>query len=172
VIDVPNTWTMDSLHQAVVNEGAPIRSWRMLVLSARERFPRLLIPDSVYLNPKLAREPFDSVIRDQALVLLGYLNSYMEGRLPNGAEGPTARTIIDTFFVGDRAPFTGESPTKQRKFRDQLTFRDPENSATPILAHWHGKISHRFFRMHFEWPVPASALKLKILYLGPKITKD
>jgi hypothetical protein len=170
--DVSNTWTVDNLHQAVVNEGAPIRSWRMLVLSARERFPRLLIPDSVYLNPILAREPFDSVIRDQSLVLLGYLNTYMEGRLPNGAEGPTARAIVDTFFVGDRALFTGESPTKQRKFRDRLTFPDPENLGKPILAHWHGKISHRFFRMHFEWPAPTSAPKLKVLYLGPKITKD
>ncbi|MET0398207.1 MAG: hypothetical protein ABW277_15505 [Longimicrobiaceae bacterium] len=170
IIDVANTWTVEDLTAAALSAAAPILSWRELVLSARERFPQLLIPDSVYLNSKLSREPFDAVIRDRALVLLSYLDGYMAGRLSNGEEGPRAREIVEKFFSGDRALFTGESTTNERAFKDDLTFPDP-GKGKPIFAPWHGKISHRFFRMHFEWPVPAGAQKLKILYLGPKITK-
>jgi hypothetical protein len=36
----------------------------------------------------------------------------------------------------------------------------------------HGKISHRYFRLHFEWPVPSGAEQIKVLYIGPKLTKS
>jgi hypothetical protein len=41
-----------------------------------------------------------------------------------------------------------------------------------VFAPWHGKISHRYFRMHFEWPLAPERRKLPVLYLGPKITKS
>ena len=102
--------------------------------------------------------------------LLGHLDLYMCDREPNGAEGVVARSVIDNFFTGERALFTGESPSNQRDYRDVLTFPDPDGRDR-IFAHWHGKISHRVFRMHFEWPVPAGQTLLKIVYLGPKLTK-
>ena len=71
----------------------------------------------------------------------------------------------------DRALFSGESAGNQDTFRAQMTFPDPDDADKNIFAHWHGKISHRFFRLHFEWPVPAKEKHMKILYLGPKITK-
>lgn len=169
---VENIWIIEELLRAAVDDGPAVTSWKALVLTARERFPRLIIPDSVFLNSALARETFDPAIRDRTLALLSHLDSYMAGRLANGAEGPQAREIIDKFFVGERALFTGESPTNQRNFKNQLTFFDPDDPTENIFAHWHGKISRRIFRMHFEWPVPARSTKLKILYLGPKITKD
>jgi hypothetical protein len=132
----------------------------------------LLIPDTVYLDKRLAREPFDAAIRDRVLVLLAYLNSYMRGRGPDGTEGDSSREIIDDYFTGDRALFSGESPTNQRTFRAELTFPDPENPGETVFAHWKGKISRRFYRLHFEWPVPKESNRLKIVYLGPKITKD
>jgi hypothetical protein len=52
-----------------------------------------------------------------------------------------------------------------------MTFPDPEGGAD-IFAHFHGKISHRFFRLHFDWPVPSTATRLKVLYIGPKLTKS
>jgi hypothetical protein len=140
--------------------------------SSATLFPRLIIPDSIYTNSILAREPFEAVIRDRVFVLLGYLEAYMAGRGPDGAEGPAARDIIERFFVGERALFTGESLTNQRDFRTELTFPDPEDSTRVIFAHWHGKISRRFFRMHFEWPPPTNAKKIKVVYLGPKLTRD
>lgn len=169
--EVANLWTLEELARSVQAVRAKPTSWKELVEFARESFPRLLIPDSVYTNPALAKEPFDAVIRDRTLQLLKYLDDYMSGRGENGSESPAARAVIDQFFVGDRALYSGESVANQRKYQRELTFVDPVDPKQSIFAHWHGKISHRFFRMHFEWPVPADASKLKIVYLGPKITK-
>lgn len=171
VYSVENVWTIDDLAKSAINEGPPITSWRMLTEAARQRFPQLIIPDSIHQNAALAREPFEATIRDRALDLFGHLNAYMAGRGPDGAEGPAAREVIAKFFAGERALFSGESATNQKDFKADLTFPDPEDRDRVIFAHWHGKISRRFFRMHFEWPVPADARKLKIVYLGPKITK-
>lgn len=169
--NVENYWTLVALENAARGETPVISSWRELVEAAREQFPKLWIPDTVYNNWRLAREPFDAPIRDRTLTLLAYLNDYMNGREADGSEGPLARSVVDRFFTGDRALFSGESVTNKRDFLADLTFDDPENPGQTIFAHWHGKISHRFFRIHFEWPVPNGASRLKVLYLGPKLTK-
>jgi hypothetical protein len=169
---VPNLWTLEELVQSAQALLAPPSDWKELVEFARESYPRLNIPDSVYTNPVLVREPFDSVVADRALRLWMHLDTYMLGRSQEGAEGPKSRAVIDQFFVGERALYSGESQVNQRKYQKELTFADPDDPKRSIFAHWHGKISHRFFRMHFEWPAPATAVKLKIVYLGPKITKS
>jgi hypothetical protein len=172
VWDVTNYWLTNALRESALRELPDPFSWRTLVEGARQRYSRLTLPDYIYENAGLAREPFDAAIRDRAMELLRYLDEYMAGRAEDGAEGPGARSIIDNFFSGERALFTGESTTNQRRFAAELTFPDPEVPDRNIFAHWHGKISHRFFRLHFEWPVPAKASKLKIVYLGPKLTKS
>jgi hypothetical protein len=169
---VANLWTIDQLAASAIDAGGPIASWKLLVESAQARFPRLLVPNNVYQNSLLAREPFDAAIRDRVLALLGHLDRYMSDRTANGAEGPTAQAVISDFFTGDRALFSAESPSNQREFRKELTFPDPVADGQFIFAHWHGKISHRVFRLHFEWPVPTGAARLKIVYLGPKLTKS
>jgi hypothetical protein len=156
----------------VLSEEPPATSWRSLVEISRNRFSNLVIPDAICENPSLMREPFEASIRDRALAMMSFLNTYMADRSEDGAEGPTARKIIEDHFTGDRALFSGESSTNRHQFRAELSFRDPDDPKETILAHWHGKISHRYFRMHFEWPPRAESSKLKILYLGPKITKD
>lgn len=168
---VDNVWTLGELATSIQRARPEPANWKELIERAREDFSLLLIPDSVYTNPALAKEPFDGPIRDRTLALLKNLNDYMSGRDEDGVEGPAARNVVDNFFVGATALYTGESATNQQEFSKQLTFEDPLNPKAAILAHWHGKIRHRFFRLHFEWPVPANAKTLKILYLGPKITK-
>lgn len=170
--EVPNVWTLEDLRAQAEEATPPPSSWRELVQTARARFPKLWLPDEIYLNGALRREAFNSVIRDRTLELLARLNSYMEARLPDGSDGAVAKRIVEDYFTGDRAAFSPESPTNQREFREALTFPDPENAGHHIFADWHGKISHRFFRLHFEWPAPSGAERLKVLYLGPKITKD
>ncbi len=169
---VENFWTVAQLTNSALESRVPAVTWKGLIESARERFPFLLIPNSVYENGLLAREPFEATIRDRTFALLGYLNLYMSDRAPNGAEGRAAKSVINNFFSGQRALFSGESLSNQAKFREELTFRDPAAADRTIFAHWHGKISYRMFRLHFEWPVPASSSYLKILYLGPKLTKS
>jgi hypothetical protein len=169
--EVDNVWTIDDLSKSAIGHRAPAVNWRELVESARERFESLVLPDALFLNPVLAREPFDTLIRDRSLVLLGHLNEFMAGRMPDGSDGPRSRAVIDRFFVGERALFSGESITNQRDFADAMTFPDPQDPTRTIFGHWHAKINRRFFRIHFEWPVPTRSSKLKVLYLGPKITK-
>jgi hypothetical protein len=169
---IENFWEINQLTASAIEASGPIVSWRLLIESAKQRFPRLLIPDAIFQDARLAREPFDAVIRDRTLTLLGYLDLYMSDRGPNAAEGATAQGIIKDYFTGDRALFSGESPNNQQEFKKDLTFPDPISNGSTIFAHWHGKISHRFFRLHFEWPVPNENDLLKVVYLGPKITKS
>lgn len=169
---IKNLWTLDQLANSAIDCEPPATSWRELVESARRRFTFLTIPDSIYEDARLAREPFDAAIRDRTLALLGHLNLYMSDRRVGGAEGPIARGVIDNFFTGEMALFTGESASNRRDFAQELTFPNPDEAGRLVDAHWHGKISRRYFRLHFEWPVPADAIRLKVAYLGPKLTKS
>jgi hypothetical protein len=167
---VDNYWTTDTLVAAVHALQPLPTNWREMVEAGRERFPSLILPDAIYEDGRLARDPFDAVIRDRVLVLLSILDAYMIARGPNGVEGPEAKEIIRTYFSGDRALFSPESPSNRRDHKANLTFSDP-HGGPDIFAHWHGKISHRCYRLHFEWPIPATAAELKIVYFGPKLTK-
>jgi hypothetical protein len=168
---VSNLCTFDAFRTGVSEAIPPPRNWLALIETARSRFPKLWLPDAIHQNDALAREAFDSIICDRTLVLLDILNCYMDARNPDGSESAQAQQIIQTHFAGDRAAFSGESPTNQRQFKQQLTFQDPATPTVSLFAHWHGKISHRVFRLHFMWPVPPGLDRLKVVYLGPKITK-
>jgi hypothetical protein len=167
---VENYWYAEAAVAAATAHDVPAGSWQAMVETARARFPTLVLPDAIWEDRRLARQPFDAIIRDRCYVLLGQLHSYMIGRNADGSEGPAAQEVVRTHFQGDRALFSPESPTNQSNFRADMTVEDPEGGAA-IFAHWHGKISHRYFRLHFEWPVPVAG-RLKILYIGPKLTKS
>lgn len=168
---VENFWEMDAAVTHVLSEQAPATNWQEMVEAARMRFPNLLLPNALYEDTRLAREPFDATIRDRFYALLGYLDAYMSGRDGDGKEGPISKDILQTHFQGERALFSPESASNKRDFENEMTFADPESDST-IFAHFHDKISHRFFRLHFDWPVPATATQLKVLYIGPKLTKS
>lgn len=169
--EVANVWDIDALETSIrVAEPAP-NSWQELIQVAKRRFSYLTIDDSLATNAVLAREPFDAAIRDRSLKIFEILNEYVGHRNADGSESASSREVIENFFVGDAAIFSGESQSNQTAFKAELTFIDPDNYEKRIFGHWHGKIRHRQFRVHFEWPVPASNKTLKVLYLGPKITK-
>lgn len=168
---IENLWSLIHLEARCEEEFIPATSWRELVEKARDKFVHLELPDSLYSNRLLAREPFDSVIRDRVFALLKHLNDYVDKRDVNGLDTAESRTFIEQFCSGERALFSGESISNQNEFRRELTFPHPLIADESIFAHWHGKISHRYFRMHFEWPVP-SGEKCKIVYFGPKLTKQ
>lgn len=167
--EIANVWQVDALLARAVEAEVPARTWTDLIQSARSRFPSLEI-GPLETHPALAREPFEASLRDPCLKLLKVLNAYVAGRNVDGSEGPDARKIIEDHFTGERAWFSGESPTNQVAYRREMTFS--RFSGGTYFAHWHGKISHRFFRLHFEWPLEPNRKKLEIFYLGPKITKD
>lgn len=166
---VPNSWSIDHLVGRLLALAPPVESWAALVEAARLKFTNLDIWE-LHLNTTLAREPFQASISNSALALMTILDNYVGARRSDGVETPRAREIINDYFTGERAMFTGESLTNERVFRRELTFRLP--GAPEVFAPWHGKISHRFFRLHFEWPLRDGREQLQIVYLGPKVTKS
>jgi hypothetical protein len=166
---VANVWAIESLIDQALGAEPPIRSWQELVEAGRRRFPNLEIGE-LQANSALAREPFEGSLRDRSLQLMKVLNDYVAHRNDDGSEGPLAREIVETYFAGERALFTGESTTNQALFEKELTFSRVYGGT--YFAHWHGKISHRVFRLHIEWPLEKGRKKLEIFYLGPKITKN
>lgn len=168
---VENFWNVEDAIETLLDLAAPAKNWRQMIEAARARFPALLLPDTIFENPRLAAQPFDAAIRDRTYALLGILNEYMNGRDENGVEGAEAQEVLRTHFQGERALFSPESEGNQDTFEKDMTFENPDGDGA-IFAHWHGKISHRFFRIHFEWPVPANQKQLKVLYIGPKLTKS
>ena len=175
VYNVPNVWAADAFRALAIAALAEPTSWDDLAARLRLRFPRLLIPDAFHNNSNLQAEPFNTAISDRAQELCRHLDEYMASRNADGS--PSARTneIVRTLFTGATGAeplFTAESQSNQHTFRSELTFPDPDAPGRTIFAHWHGKIRHRFFRMHFEWPIPAASAQMKMLYLGPKLTKN
>ena len=81
-------------------EQEPATNWQGMVEQARQRFPHLILPDALYEEPLLSREPFDAVIRDRFYVLLGYLNNYMAGRDDVGNEGPGSKRFSKRISKG------------------------------------------------------------------------
>lgn len=171
IYQVTNHWEIQSAVAAGLAATEPADSWRSMIEVARQRFPNLTLPDAIHEEDRLAREPFEGSIRDRIYDLLEILNAYMSDRGIDGIEGPRAREILRQHFQGERAPFSPESDINMREFKREMTFADPDGGPE-IFAHWHGKISHRFFRLHFQWPVPSTTTKLKVLYVGPKLTKS
>ena len=166
---VANLWQTDALVDQALATEAPIRSWPALVEAARRRFPNLEIGE-LHANSALAREPFEASLRDRSLELMKVLNDYVVGRDETAVDGPVARELVENYFTGERALFTGKSQTNQKQFAREMTFE--RVSGGSYFAHWHGKISHQVFRMHIEWPLGKDRKKLEIFYLGPKITKS
>ncbi|TBG66106.1 hypothetical protein ELG72_24935 [Rhizobium leguminosarum] len=167
---VPNIWDPQDLATQVAALEPAAANWAELLQTARQRFPNLEI-GPLERNPVLAREPFEASIRDRVLELLQILNEYVGFRDAHGKESKQAREIIDLHFTGENARFTGESSTNQKDFKAAMVF-DRSFGEGEFFAHWHGKISHRFFRVHFEWPLAGARKKLEIFYLGPKLTKN
>jgi hypothetical protein len=172
---VPNVSKVDKLIECALRAAPEADSWRSMIERARVQFPSLVLLDAIFLNPRLAGEPFEKSISDRVMELLRHLNEYAESRNNDGSESDRSRELVRAFFTeaqGAVPLFTGESVTNQRKFEQLLTFRDPENPDATLFAHWHGKIRHRVFRLHFEWPMPRQARKIKVVYVGPKLTSE
>lgn len=169
---VENIWTINDLQSEVKRIRPQPNSWQSLFANASEDYPYLHFAKSICEHSALKSEPFDKTISQSANTLFSILNNYMEVANEQGYESESAKIILSTYFSGSRALFSRESTTNINKFGKQMTFIDPDNPSKKILAHWHGKISHRVFRLHFEWPLPENQKYIKVVYLGPKITKS
>jgi hypothetical protein len=170
LLDIDNVWQASELEARARATIADPKNWPELVEACRSRFDRLLVPDAIL--DRLVIETFYPVVANRILVILGILQQIMEGRAENGSLNEAARSLWLTHSHGDTALFSDESTPNKRRFRNEMTFPDPGDPSRSLFCPWHGKIQTPQFRIHFEWPVPVGQTALKILYIGPKITKN
>jgi len=165
-VQVPNCWLLSELQSAFTK--AP-RSWSQVVEKAKSDFDQLVF--SNLIPSILSRYPFETAIVDRIFVLLDILQMVAMETNEDGALTEHGMEVIQEHFVGELALFTDESDQNKHNFKRELTFKDPEPSNSEIFCPWHGKIKRQQFRIHFQWPRPLGQKKIKVVYIGPKITK-
>jgi hypothetical protein len=159
---VPNARSIAELKELPL---AALNNWIDVLAAASARNPNLWIADdvSVYLRPR----PFNSAVATKLLELLAVLDTLSANTTKDSALTEEGRQIYQRFFVGEEAPFSSEDPIDKNVFK----FRDPE-SGVKTYCPWHGKINIGDpFRFHYEWPRPKNQTRIKVLYMGQKLTK-
>ena len=164
--DVVNFWTATTLEQFCLNYRSPITSWNELIIRLRADCTQLTFLDSV--SSGLSGEPFNLTIARQVEELLVILDRIKACFDDTGSMTENGFQLLQNFFHGDRAKFTDESESNKHRFHQEMTFRKPDGEM--IFCPYHGKISHRYFRIHFTWPIRHNE-PLFIGYIGPKLTK-
>jgi hypothetical protein len=153
-------------------EAEPISaptSWHDLVHQSSMRFGALIL--SREIASQLQPSPFHAGIASRILDLLGILQHIAFHFEEDGSLDHRGQELVQMHFVGEKASFTDESDGNKRDFRHEMTFRDPSNPDALLFCPWHGKVKIGQFRIHFEWPRPKEQREVKVLYIGPKITK-
>lgn len=166
---VPNSWKLDEATAWADSADPEPESWTQLLEVSRRRFGRLLI--GPHCDVVLAAQTFYPAASRRVLELLRVLNSIVDNMDENAALNREGEELVQNHFVGDKAWFTDESDENKRAFGNAMTFPDPVDGTRKIQCFWHGKIKTPQFRVHFEWPHPPGAEILKVLYIGPKISK-
>lgn len=165
-IDVDNCWTIECLAEKTV---ATPDGWVQMLDSATIQFESLRLAE--YIIDQLRRSPFQRSICGDVLDRLRVLNSIARELSPRSSLSERGIELWQTFCVGDKAWFSDESPNDKQHFKHELSFPDPDNGTNRLDCTWHGKVKIAQFRIHFEWPRPVDQPYLKVVYIGPKITK-
>ncbi|VEN72525.1 conserved hypothetical protein [Candidatus Desulfarcum epimagneticum] len=167
-IDVRNFWTTEQLIE-VFRSAKRYKDWQDVYAEISSRFSGLLFSNHA-ISPLLST-PFSKQVAKRIFELLQILNGMVVESDENGELSPRGKELLNDHFVGKKAWFTDESPTNKARFKQHMTFPDPEDRKKRIFCPWHGKIKTPQVRIHFEWPRPKGQKNIKVVYIGPKITK-
>jgi hypothetical protein len=167
-IPVPNRVDFHRLQEAAVAAIPQPQTWYDMLTRAGLYENLALAPNILDI---LTPYPFSAYVAERVIELLGILNRYAASRSADGTNTDETNRLVATYFSGERARFTDESTTNKNDFRAALTFSDPLAPESQIFCPWHGKINTPPFRLHFAWPLLANERKIRVVYIGPKITK-
>ena len=145
------------------------RKWPEFIEQIRDRYGNLIFHDNII--DALEKQPLDDKVIKGSGRLLGTLDKLVEETNEDNSFSPRGQEIYNKHFVGEKAWFTAESETNKNDFKEKLTFTDPSDSSKSLFCHFHGKIKTPQYRIHFEWERPPGQRKIKVVYIGPKITK-
>ena len=169
-VPVPNVKGPQGLDAIERSRPRLPRSWQEMLACAEQAFPSLILGED--LGAILRPHPFDANVCERALVLLGVLEEFVASRNADGTHSDRTNELISAHFSGSKAWFSDESSTNKHDFKQAMTFPDPTSSATRLFCPFHGKIKSKQYRIHFPWPIAATESKIRIVYIGPKITRS
>lgn len=164
-VSVGNLWRLADVEKAIDTRPT---SWKQMLEKAALRFG--LLKFSPELLSQLEGQPFHGGVVNRLLVLLGVLQTLASETQADQSLTATGRELWQNHAVGEKAWFTDESDLNKIEFRSDMTFTDDETGAK-VFCPWHGKVKSPQFRIHFEWPRPRGQRHIKIMYIGPQITK-
>lgn len=168
-IDIHNFWEIARLQRLVADIRPEPQNWMETVQRADHDFEGIIF--SPQITPRLDIHPFSQALARRIFERLRVLNDLVAETRDDGGLTDKGRQLRESHFVGDKAWFTDESDGNKQKFKESLTFPDPESPSDSIFCPFHGKVKSPQFRIHFEWPRPSGRKKIKVVYIGPKITK-
>jgi hypothetical protein len=164
-VRVVNFWQLEELEKSI--DIRPT-SWKQMLQKVTGKFDLLRFsPD---LLGYLEGQPFHGGVADMVAVLLGVLQTLARETRADQSFTPEGVELWQRHTVGSKAWFTDESESNKIDFKTDMTFTDTETGAK-IFCPWHGKVKLNQFRIHFEWPRPRGQRQIRIMYIGPKITR-
>ena len=164
-VPVTNFHETNALADALRAARPEPETWPELLAEARARFDRLHIGS--HCDRVLARPPYHPPGGRRVLELLDVLQRLMTEMDSGGRLSEAGEELRNTYFVGERSWFSDESETRKHS-PETFTFPDPDGDGT-LVCFWHGKVSTRAFRIHFEWPVSPPVRRLRVVYIGPHL---
>ena len=147
-----------------------IKTWVDVYHEMMKNYPHIKFSHNVI--DSLFPHPFSRHVADRILFLLSILNQIVHETRTDGSLSPLGLSLYCTHFGNEKSLFSDESDTNKNTYRKELFFIDPDDNKTLIFCTWHGKIKTPQIRIHFEWPIPQGQKFLKVVYVGPKITKN
>lgn len=164
---IPNFWDVAELERYLTQLQPPPESWSAMLEYVQTECCHLTFLDD--LHDSLTSEPFNQTIANTVMERLRVLNQLKTCFNDEGKLTPEGHKILHNYFQGERAWFSDESDSNKQKFKQELTFKKADGEE--IFCPYHGKMSHRYFRIHHSWPIRHEE-PLYIAYIGPKITKN
>lgn len=162
LVDVPNNRSLKEIEAIRIEQ---LTGWKsMLDLASAKTFLQL----SPNIIDDLLPRPFHNGIAERLLQLLTILDRISSEIDAAGELTQAGMKLVQLHFVGRKALFSSEDSNGT----DVFMFTDPDGRAD-LECPWHGKIKMGGqFRIHFQWPKPKGQSRLKVVYIGEKLTKQ
>lgn len=154
--EVRNVTSIESFRKELEHNEPAISTWNDIFQRA-ERLLHLRFETSAYES--LAREPFEVSLGNaiwERLVVIEKISTSSDNDYTE---------LTRKYCHGDTAIFSDESRTRINELGEKLYF---SVNGKRTLCSFHGKIPHRFFRIHMDMqPVPGNIIT--IVHIGQKI---
>ncbi|MBA3532211.1 MAG: hypothetical protein H0T73_09855 [Ardenticatenales bacterium] len=168
-IDLQNFWERGILEQYFQNLLPEPATWTQMIEQLKIRFPNLDFASNLLSH--LEGEPFNITIANTVRERLAVLSRLKECFDEKGQRTEEGNALVKKHFGGGKPHFTDASETEKNDpaFSKRMMFRLENGEKVP--CYWHGKINHRYFRIHFSYPIKKDE-PLYIAYIGQKRTKQ